>query len=66
MDERRAIKALLQARARKINDVDTIHEVDRPINSSGRDVLKAGVTLMIAALWGSGPALTQEKRIDGH
>jgi 4-carboxymuconolactone decarboxylase len=43
--------------------MDTIREVDRPTNSARRDLLKAGVTLMIASLWGAGPALTEEERM---
>jgi 4-carboxymuconolactone decarboxylase len=43
--------------------VDTIREVDRPINSTRRDALKTGVTLMIASLWGASPAFTQEKKM---
>ena len=41
----------------------TSREVDRPINSARRDVLKAGAALMIASLWEAGPALTQEKKM---
>jgi len=43
--------------------VDTIREVDRPINPSRRDVLKTSGTLMIAALWGAGPVVTQDKEM---
>ena len=43
--------------------MDTSREVDRPINSARRDVLKAGAALMIASLWEAGPALTQEKKM---
>jgi 4-carboxymuconolactone decarboxylase len=46
-----------------VSDVDTSREVDRPINSARRDVLKSTTRLMIAALWGAGPAVTQEKRM---
>src|SRR5258707_211999 len=41
MDERRAITAILQPYP-ELSDVDTSREVDRPINSARRDVLKAG------------------------
>ena len=40
-----------------------IREVDRPINPSRRDLLKTSATLMIAALWGAGPAITQENKM---
>jgi 4-carboxymuconolactone decarboxylase len=65
MDERRAIKAMLQPEPehRKVSDVDTIRKVEKPINPSRRDVLKITTTLMIAALWGAGPAFTQKKRM---
>jgi 4-carboxymuconolactone decarboxylase len=43
--------------------VDTIREVDRPINSARRDVLKKSATLMIAVLSRAGPAVTQEKKM---
>jgi len=43
--------------------VDTICEVDRPINSARRDVLKASATLMIAVLSRAGPAVTQENKM---
>jgi len=43
--------------------VDTIREVDRPINPSRRDVLKTSATLVIAVLWGAGPAVTQENKM---
>ena len=43
--------------------MDTIREVDRPINPSRRDVLKTSGTLMIAALWGAGPVVTQDKEM---
>ena len=46
-----------------MSDVDTIREVDRPINPSRRDVLKTSGTLMIAALWGAGPVVTQDKEM---
>jgi len=46
-----------------VSDVDTIREVDRPINPSRRDVLKTSGTLMIAALWGAGPVVTQDKEM---
>jgi 4-carboxymuconolactone decarboxylase len=41
--------------------VEAIHGGNGPINLARRDVLKGGASLMIAALWGKGPALTQEK-----
>jgi len=43
--------------------VDTIREVDRPINPSRREVLKTSATLVIAVLWGAGPAVTQENKM---
>jgi len=43
--------------------VDTIREVDRPINPSRRGVLKTSATLVIAVLWGAGPAVTQENKM---
>ncbi len=43
--------------------MDTICEVDRPINSARRDVLKASATLMIAVLSRAGPAVTQENKM---
>jgi 4-carboxymuconolactone decarboxylase len=43
--------------------VDTIRKVERPINPSRRDVLKTSATLMIAVLWGAGPAVTQENKM---
>jgi 4-carboxymuconolactone decarboxylase len=39
--------------------------VERPTNPSRRDVLKSTTALMIAALWGVGPAFTQEKKMTG-
>src|SRR5258708_1549570 len=50
-------------RHRKVSNVDTIREVDRPINPSRRDVLKTSATLVIAVLWGAGPAVTQENKM---
>ncbi len=41
--------------------MEAIHAGNGPINLAQRDVLKGGASLMIAALWGKGPALTQEK-----
>ena len=46
-----------------MSDVDTIREVDRPINSARRDVLKKSATLMIAVLSRTGRAVTQEKKM---
>ncbi len=43
--------------------MDTIRKVERPINPSRRDVLKTSATLMIAVLWGAGPAVTQENKM---
>ena len=43
--------------------MNRIREVDRPINPSRRDVLKTSGTLMIAALWGAGPVVTQDKEM---
>ena len=43
--------------------MDTIREVDRPINPSRRDVLKTSATLVIAVLWGAGPAVAQENKM---
>jgi len=43
--------------------VDTICEVERPINPSRRDVLKTSATLMIAVLWGANPAVTRENKM---
>ncbi len=43
--------------------MDTIREVDRPINPSRRDVLKTSATLMIAVLSGAGPAVTPENKM---
>jgi len=43
--------------------VDTIRKVERPINPSRRDVLKTSATIMIAVLWGAGPAVTQENKM---
>src|SRR5258707_15806407 len=43
--------------------MDTIREVDRPINPSRREVLKTSATLMIALLWGAGPAVAQENKM---
>ena len=39
-----------------------MRETDR-FNLARRDLLKGGASLIIAALWGKGPALTQEKRV---
>ena len=39
--------------------------MERPTNPSRRDVLKSTTALMIAALWGVGPAFTQEKKMTG-
>ena len=41
--------------------MEAIHAGNGPINLARCDVLKGGASLMIAALWGKGPALTQEK-----
>ncbi len=43
--------------------MDTIREIERPINPSRRDVLKTSVTLMISVLWGAGPAVTPENKM---
>jgi 4-carboxymuconolactone decarboxylase len=43
--------------------VDTIREIERPINPSRRDVLKTSVTLMISVLGGAGPAVTPENKM---
>ncbi len=43
--------------------MNRIREVDRPINPSRRDLLKTSATLMIAVLWGAGPAVTQENKM---
>jgi hypothetical protein len=43
--------------------VHTIRKVEKPIKPSRRDVLKTSATLMIAVLWGAGPAVTQENKM---
>jgi 4-carboxymuconolactone decarboxylase len=43
--------------------LDTIRKVEKPIKSSQRDVLKTSATLMIAVLWGTGPAVTPENKM---
>jgi 4-carboxymuconolactone decarboxylase len=43
--------------------VDTVRKVERPINPSRRDVLKTSATLMIAVLWGAGPAVAQGNKM---
>ncbi len=43
--------------------MDTIRNVERPLNPSRRDALKTSVTTMIAALWGAGPAVAQENKM---
>src|SRR5258708_29937723 len=50
-------------RHRKVSDVDTIRKVERPINPSRRDLLKTSATLMIAVLWGAGPAVAEENKM---
>ncbi len=43
--------------------MDTIRKVEKPIKPSRRDVLKTSATLMIAVLWGTGPAVTLENKM---
>jgi 4-carboxymuconolactone decarboxylase len=43
--------------------MNRIREVDRPIKPSRRDVLKTSATFMIAVLWGTGSAVTQENKM---
>jgi 4-carboxymuconolactone decarboxylase len=43
--------------------MNRIREVDRQIKPSRRDVLKTSATFMIAVLWGTGSAVTQENKM---